>query len=58
MEKLYYKLFIIGMACLLIAGMFHQIHQSPVFFILLGIVYAFDNKYRDSNVQDFTGIGR
>lgn len=58
MEKLYYKLFVIGMACLIISGMFHQIHQAPVFFILLGIVYAFDNKYRDSTVQTFTGIGR
>ncbi len=57
MEILYYKLFVIGMVCLLVAGMFHQIHQSPVFYMLLGIVYAFDNRYRDSNVQAFTGIG-
>jgi hypothetical protein len=41
-EKAYYKLFVIGMICLLWAGLFQQIHQTPVFFAFLGIVYALD----------------
>jgi O-Antigen ligase len=42
-EKAYYKLFVVAMICLLVEGLFHQIHQTPVLFILLGIVYAFDD---------------
>ena len=45
LEKTYYKLFIIVMICLLMEGLFHQIHQTPVFYIFLGIVYALDDKY-------------
>lgn len=45
LEKTYFKLFIIGMICLLVEGLFHQIHQTPIFFIFLGIVYALDDKY-------------
>lgn len=43
-ENSYYKLLVISMICLLVAGLFHQIHQTPVFFMLLGIVFALDHK--------------
>lgn len=42
-EKAYYKLFVVAMICLLVEGLFHQIHQTPVLFMFLGIVYALDN---------------
>lgn len=45
LEQIYFKLLIIGMVCLLVQGLFHQIHQTPVFFILLGIVYGIHDKY-------------
>jgi hypothetical protein len=43
-ERAYYKLLIIGMICLLVEGLFHQVHQTPVLFMLLGIVYALDDR--------------
>ena len=46
-EKSYYKLLLIMMICLLVEGLFHQINQAPVFFILMGIVYAL--KYKTIN---------
>jgi hypothetical protein len=46
LDKSYYKLFVILMVCLLVQGMFHQIHQMPVLFMFLGIVYALGNKQR------------
>lgn len=58
LERSYYKLFVIGMVCLLVEGLFFQIHQTPVFFIFLGIVYALDNKKRDSNIHALSGTGR
>lgn len=58
LERSYCKLFVIGMVCLLVEGLFHQIHQAPVFFIFLGIVYALDVKNRDSNIHTLPGIGR
>jgi O-antigen ligase len=48
-EKSYYKLLIISMCCLLLEGLFHQIHQTPVFFILIGIVYALELKFNKKN---------
>jgi len=42
LEKSSYKAFAIEMICLLIFGLFHQIHQQPVLFMMLGIVFAFD----------------
>lgn len=58
LERSYCKLFVIGMVCLLVEGLFHQIHQAPVFFIFLGIVYALDVKNRGSNIHTLPGIGR
>ena len=51
-EKAYYKLFVVGMICLLVQGLFLQIHQTPVLFMLLGIVYALDesSKRRTTSV--------
>jgi hypothetical protein len=45
-EKAYYKTYSIAMICSLIMGLFHQIHQTPVFYILLGSVYALGGKKR------------
>ena len=46
-EKAYYKLLVVGMICLLVQGLFSQVHQTPVLFVLLGIVYALnDNSKR------------
>lgn len=58
LERSYCKLFVIGMICLLVQGLFHQIHQAPVFFIFLGIVYALDVKKRGGNIRALPGIGR
>jgi len=46
MERSYYKTYIVAMICLIVLGFFHQPHQMPIFFILLGIVYALDEKNR------------
>ena len=58
LEKLYYKMFIIGMICLLVEGMFHQIHQTPMLFMFLGIVYALDDKDKYFNVGTLRYINR
>lgn len=49
-EKIYYKLYVIAMICTLLNGLFHQIHQTPSLFILLGLVYALDPKYNEKIV--------
>jgi O-antigen ligase len=51
LEKSYYKLFVIGMVCSLVVGLFHQIHQTPMLFILLGIVYALEDNNKNNNVH-------
>jgi len=51
LEKSYCKLLIIVMICVLVEGLFNQIHQKPVFFIFLGIVYALDHKYGTIDLQ-------
>jgi hypothetical protein len=55
-EKSCYKLFVIGMVCLLVAALFGQIHQTPMLFILLGIVYAFDEKKKNSRINPLSVI--
>jgi O-antigen ligase len=57
-EKGYYKLFVIGMVCLLVGGLFHQIHQTPMLFIFLGIVYALDDKNGNRKVYTSLRMGR
>jgi len=42
--KSYCKLLAISMICVLIEGVFHQIHQAPVFFMLIGLVYALNGR--------------
>jgi O-antigen ligase len=58
LEKSYYKVLIIGMICLLVSGVFQQIHQTPVFYIFMGIVYALDDKYRNIKFQALSRIHR
>jgi hypothetical protein len=58
LEKSYYKLFVIVMICLLVQGVFHQIHQAPIFYIFLGIVYSLDCKKRDSGMQTLLCMDR
>jgi hypothetical protein len=53
LEKAYYKLFVVGMISLLVEGLFLQIHQTPVLFMFLGIVYALDDKPK----RRTTGLG-
>ena len=56
LEKSYYKLLTIIMICLLVEGLFYQIHQTPVFFIMLGIVYALDDKKRNTIYRTSTMV--
>jgi O-antigen ligase len=44
-----YKCFLIAMICLLVMGLFHQVQQMPILYILLGTVYALDEKRRNDN---------
>lgn len=45
-EKLLGKACLIAMISLLVMGLFFQIHQSPAFFLLLGLVYSFEGEKR------------
>jgi hypothetical protein len=53
-ERSYYKLLAISMICIFIRGLFHQIHQDPLFYIFIGIVYALDDRYRLSGAPSYS----
>lgn len=44
-DKSCYKLYVVVMICLIITGLFHQIHQTPVFYSVLGTVFALDKRH-------------
>jgi len=55
-NKSYFKLLAISMICVLIEGLFHQIHQAPVFFIFIGLVYALHGRINYSNASNRSSL--
>jgi len=56
-NRAYFKLLAISMVCVLIEGLFHQIHQAPVFFILLGLVLALNSRLNYCKIINRNVIG-
>jgi len=57
-ERSYYRTYAIAMICLLVMGLFHQVHQFPLFYALLGAVYALGAQDRAAHSRGGCGNAR